>query len=79
MVKTLLHIRVPEDDAKELDRLAGQIFSRNDIAAVLLQAAIEAVRQDPDSLKFPPVLMIAGGSEVVERYTLNEPKHKARK
>lgn len=53
-----IKLRVPPDDAKFLDDLAGQLFSRNDMATMLLHAAVNAVRDNPDALKFPPTLIV---------------------
>lgn len=53
-----LKVRIDGDDAKILDSLAGSLFSRNNMAAMLLHAAVEAVRENPDALKFPPAFTI---------------------
>ena len=54
-----IRIRVPTDDVSTLDELAGSILSRTDVATMLLHAAIEAVRQNPTALKFPPAFVIS--------------------
>lgn len=53
-----VNVRVPSDDREILDSLAGSLFSRNDMAAMLLHAAVAAVRENPNALKFPPSFTI---------------------
>ena len=66
-------IRIPIDDAKFLDKLRGALLTRNDMATMLLHAAVDAVREEPDRLKFPPRLHVAAGAEIGTHYALNEP------
>ena len=66
--------RVSSDDAKVLDGLGGSIFSRNQIATMLLHAAIEAVRDNPDALKFPPAFSVTDPPSGNELNQKSKPK-----
>ena len=58
MTTTLIHLRISDQDAKTLDQLRGSLLSRNTVGALMLSAALKAVRDNPGQLKFPPVLSV---------------------
>ncbi len=49
-----VRIRVTDEDAETLDKLAGEVLSRADVASVLLHAAIESIRKNKGRVAFPP-------------------------
>lgn len=49
-----IRIRITDGDAEVLDRLAGQILTRTDVASVLLHAAVEAIKRNKNKIHFPP-------------------------
>jgi hypothetical protein len=55
----LLHLRLGKDETETLDRLAGNVLSRQQVAVMIMSAALAAVREDPDKLKFPPLFTVA--------------------
>jgi hypothetical protein len=54
-----IRIRISDQDAETLDKLAGQILTRTDVASVLLHSALEAVRDDKGKMHFPFKIEIA--------------------
>ncbi len=55
-----LNIRILPEEAEVLDKIAGDMFTRQKLASILLKAAIKAVRNNPERLRFPPVFSVAG-------------------
>jgi hypothetical protein len=53
-----VRIRVTDEDAETLDKLAGQVLSRADVASVLLHAAIQAIHKNKGKVQFPPELQV---------------------
>jgi hypothetical protein len=57
-----VRIRIEDADIEVLDRLAGKSLSRTDVASVLLNSAVEAVRKNKGRVHFwPPKLRIEEG------------------
>jgi hypothetical protein len=57
--KAQVRIRIEDEDAPVLDKLAGKSLSRPDVASVLLAAAIEAVRDCKGHIGYwPPKFQI---------------------
>ena len=54
-----LNIRILPEEAEVLDKIAGDMFTRQKLASILLKAAIRAVRDNPERLRFPPVFSVA--------------------
>lgn len=63
MDNKLLHIRIGPDGIRTLDALTFGTFSRQQIGAMILEAALEAVRDNGMRLSFPPRLAVAPMSE----------------
>ena len=56
---TQIRIRIVDEDVEVLDELAGKAQSRTDVASVLLNAAVEAVRKNKGRVHYwPPILAI---------------------
>jgi hypothetical protein len=55
-----LNIRILPEEAEVLDKIAGDMFTRQKLASILLKAAIKAVRNNPERLRFPPVFSVVG-------------------
>lgn len=49
-----IRIRIEDDDAELLDELAGKSLSRTDVASVLLNAAVEAIRKNKGRVHYWP-------------------------
>jgi hypothetical protein len=72
---TLLHLRVGPDDVKTLDELCSAVFPRQQVASMLLIAAISAVRENGGHLSFPPKFAVGSYEPDTERILkLNQPK-----
>jgi hypothetical protein len=78
---TLLHLRVGREGVKTLDDLTFGTFSRQQIAAMILEAALEAVRTNQMHLSFPPRFSVnttpAADTDRIIR--LNETAERAKK
>lgn len=78
MDTTQIKIRLPADDIEFLDSSAPQIVSRNQMATMLLHAAINTLRENPGAFKFQKNLLLEVGAETETHSTpaaaLNEPK-----
>ena len=48
-----LRLRVTPDDAALLDRLAGGTLNRNDVASLMLEAAVRAIRNNGEAFSMP--------------------------
>jgi len=49
-----IRIRLQKEDLETLDELCIGAFSRQQVASMLLAAAVHAVRENAGSLSFPP-------------------------
>lgn len=65
-----IRFRLHKDELAVLDELGSTVLSRQSVAAMLLSAAIAAVREQPGKLSFPPKFTIG---EEVRTLQLNEP------
>jgi hypothetical protein len=72
-----LNIRILPEEAEVLDKLAGDMFTRQKLASILLKAAIRAVRDNPERLRFPPVFSVAAVDD--ERRSSSEASSRKRK
>ena len=59
----MLHIRLPADDLAVLDALANNILSRQQVATMLLHAAVEAVQANSGKVHLPPKFNVADDEE----------------
>jgi hypothetical protein len=56
---TQIRIRIENGDTELLDKLAGKSLSRTDVASVLLNSAIEAIRKNKGRVHYwPPQLKV---------------------
>jgi hypothetical protein len=54
-----IRIRIENGDVELLDQLAGKTLSRTDVASVLLNAAVEAIRRNKGRVYYwPPKLKV---------------------
>lgn len=58
MTTNQVRLRIAPDDWDTLGELGGGILSRQSVAAALLSAACDAVRQNGGRLNFPPHLTV---------------------
>jgi hypothetical protein len=79
MKTTLLNLRLEDTEIAALDELAGRALNRQAVARMLLQAAIEAVRNNQGRLNFPPCFSVTDPPQTINRLEPIEPKPKARK
>lgn len=82
MDNKLLHLRVGPDGIETLDALTFGTFSRQQIAAMVLDAALAAVRANQMQLSFPPrfdVRATAPAHDTERIIRLNEPREVAKK
>jgi 3-oxoacyl-ACP reductase-like protein len=54
MDNKLLHLRLGPDEIETLDEMCMSTFSRQQIASMILTAAISAVRENNCRMSFPP-------------------------
>ena len=54
MKTTVLHHRIPDDDIKTLDTLAGGMISRQQTATIILRRAISVMRANPEKFQLFP-------------------------
>ena len=73
----LMHLRLGKDETDTLDELAGGILSRQQVAVMVLTAALAAVRDDPGRLKFPPTFSVGMGEP--SRVSMNDAPGKTKK
>ena len=59
----MLHIRLPADDLSVLDALANNILSRQQVATMLLHAAVEAVQANGGRVHLPPKFTVANDED----------------
>ena len=71
-----LRIRIEDEDAEMLEELSGRILSPPAVAAMLLAAAIEAIRENGGRITLPPKFQVSASGDTT--HTLNE-KFKVRK
>lgn len=78
MDTTQLKLRLPLDDIEFLDASAPPVVSRNQMATMLLHAAINTLRENPNAFKLQKKMLIEVGTptETVteSRPEFNEPK-----
>jgi hypothetical protein len=77
MDNKLLHLRLGPDEIETLDELCMATFSRQQVASMILTAAISAVRENNNKITFPPTFTV--GIHEGKVTILNEPHHKARR
>jgi hypothetical protein len=71
-----VRIRISDDAASVLDALGRGVLSRTDIATYLLNAAVEAVKENGGWVHMPPRLLVV--DERPTEYRLNEKSSKKR-
>lgn len=71
MQTQVVHLRLSGEDIKTLDSF-GEVLSRQAVAVLFLHAALEAVRENPDSVKFPPVFAVVAAAPDTTRMELND-------
>lgn len=49
----IIRLRVAKADSELLNQLGGATLTRNDVASVLVEAAVEAIRQNGGRLSMP--------------------------
>ncbi len=54
MKPSQIRIRIENGDVQLLDQLAGKSLSRTDVASVLLNAAVEAIRKNKGRVHYWP-------------------------
>lgn len=72
-----LNIRILPEEAEVLDKIAGDMFTRQKLASILLKAAIKAVRNNPERLRFPPVLSVSAVND--DKHSSHEALNRKRK
>ena len=70
---TQIRIRILDEDVELLQKLAGKSMSMATVAAGLVTAAIDAVRENKGKLHFPPKLLVS------DFEPMTEPPTKAKK
>jgi hypothetical protein len=73
MDNKLLHLRLGPDEIETLDELCMATFSRQQVAAMILTAAIAAVRENDCKMSFPPKFTVGIHDDKLVA-VLNEPK-----
>jgi hypothetical protein len=76
---TQIRIRIENEDVDLLDELAGKVLSRTDVASVLLNAAVEAVRKNKGRIHYWPPKFTVEESNEPSRFELNERQTPKRK
>jgi hypothetical protein len=77
MNNKLLHLRLGPEEVETLDELCMATFSRQQVASMILTAAISAVRENNNKISFPPTFTV--GIHEGKVSILNEPLPKPRR